>query len=221
MISKWENVLEKYGFIYRKLARAERAFVKNIGNIQQQIWEQSVFSDGKKILVNTSVAVADPFSSEGGNFGYLPVLMCRLAADGVVIPRSDTGVGKSWKKEESFEALDALVKYAVPWFEENDSPEKLIRNIINSESVVASEETKPTRRLLREIFSPKPEKKREEVEKQFSPINKFRLSLLYYHMGNVEKSCEFAQQWLKHCKVREGEPERTIRQLKELGCTSI
>ena len=144
----------------------------------------------------------------------MPVLSYRLATDGVVIPRSDTGVGRLWEKEEGSEAINGLKKYALPWFDEYSSLDRLIEYIINGGGNMPSKE-KGKRALKEQIMFWKKEQKPKDP---LSPNDQLRLSLLFYHKGNLEKSCEHAKNWLKYCRVSPDEPGRTLRQLKEMGC---
>ena len=71
MIREWQGELEKYGFIYTRWSSSEKAFVRYVGKIQQQIWEQTVVDEGKKVAINTGVLIFDPFKAEN-SFNYLP-----------------------------------------------------------------------------------------------------------------------------------------------------
>lgn len=123
MINEWKDELQKYGFIYKRYNSQEKALERYDGVFQQQIWEQRVEHNGSKILINTFISIEDPFREET-EFRYVPVLAYRLAGDRVVLPRSDTGVGKFWQSDEKDEALASLIKYALPWFQEYRSLEK-------------------------------------------------------------------------------------------------
>jgi len=218
VIAEWESLLQKSGFAYKRLAFSEKALFKYIGSIQQQIWEQAVVNDGKKILINVCISISDPFREEEAS--YIPILAYRLATDGVVLPKSDTGVGRFWKKEESLEAKNSLINYALPWFEENSTLERLI-DLVTNDVVVSPvyDKNKPNKIWQIRDFFMSNNKKQNECEVIVPIMNHLLLSLLYYHSGNNVLSCEHANEWMKHCKSRPGEPERTLRQLKEMGCS--
>jgi hypothetical protein len=221
MIKDWKYELEKHGFSYRKWNSQEKALVKYVGSIEQQIWEQRIQHDGKKILINTAISVADRFREEQEYF--LPILAFRLDADGVVLPRSDKSVGKFWKYEESNDALNALCSFALPWFEEYSLLEKLIEYVANDVVVwPVSDKNRPNCTwFFKELFLSKFRKKPKEFETRVPPINHLKLSLLYYHSRQMSQACGHAREWLKHVQkggAMPGEPERTFRQLNEMGC---
>lgn len=223
MIDKWKAKLGTYGFNYKKWSSSEKAFVRYVGSIQQQIWEQRVINEGPRILINTCISIVDSFKLEQGINNVLPILAYRLTDNEVVLPKSDASVGKYWKIEESNEAFDSLVKYALPWFEENSTLDKLIDYVANDVVVRPKfkQDVIQNTSFIKNLFLSKHTKKHEESEIIVSPINQLKLSLLYYHADNIQLACEHAREWLKYGKNRTGEPDRTLRQLKEMGCSQI
>lgn len=221
MISKWETELKKHGYTYKKYSSSEKAYVKYINNfIEHQIWEDRITQMRNKIVINTNISVRDPFVDEESH-DYHVVIGGRLSDDGVVIPRSDTGVGRFWDKEEGTVALDALLRYALPWFEANNSIERLIEHV-NNDVVVwpvsnKSKSCSSIKELLLSVF----QNKQPKVEMRVKPISHLKLSLLYYHIGRIDSACMNAKMWVKHCSNLPGEPDRTLRQLKEMGCFEV
>jgi hypothetical protein len=225
VIKDWEDELVEYGFSYKKWSSSETGLVRYIGNIQQQIWDQRVEHNGRKFFINTFISVEDNLLPEQ-QFRYVPVLGYRLADDGVVLPRSDTGVGRHWKKEETKEALSTLIKYALPWFEEYSSPDKLIEYVTNDVVVRPVSDKTKTNSIwfFKSLFLAKSQKTPNEAETLIRPINHRILSLLYWHTGETDKACEHAKEYLKFVKkggAWPGEPDRTIRQLREMGCSNL
>lgn len=214
MISKWDTNLEVYGFAYKKWSSSEKAYVKYVGNIELQIWEQSIRQRPGEIFINTYISIADPFST---GHGYLVVLNGRLATNGIVIPRSDTGVGRFWKDEEASEALGLLLKVALPWFEENSSLDKLIAHVTN-DVVIRPRSTGNKSWFFRDLVLAKLLNKKN-VEIKTPPISYLKLSLLFYHAGINDLACLNAKEWLKTCDNLPNEPDRTLRQLREMGCS--
>lgn len=214
MISTWKAELQDHGFEYKKWSPSEKAYVKHIGNVELQIWEQSVRQRPGDIFINTYISIADPFST---GHKYLVVLNGRLATNGIVIPRSDTGVGRFWKGEEAAEALGLLRKLALPWFEENSSLDKLIAHVTN-DVVIKPRSTGKQSWIFSELVLSKL-LHRKNVEIKTPPISYLKLSLLFYHAGKIDLACLNAKEWLKTCGNLPNEPDRTLRQLIGMGCS--
>lgn len=222
MISEWKAELEKHGFIYKTWSPRERAYVKYIDNVlEHQIWEDRTRQDKGKRVINTFISVHDPFVDKETH-GFHVVLGGRLADDRVVIPRSDTGVGRSWGKEEGTEALHTLLNYGLPWLDVNSSLETLIQHLENDVVVRPTNDKNSTQCTW--LFSHLFRKRQQQAEVKIRPINRLLLSLLYYHSGDTGQACEHAKEWLIFVQrggMNPGEPDRTFRQLEKMGCTGI
>lgn len=215
MINKWQKDLAAYGYSYNKKQKSDKAYVKYNGNIKQQIWEDRIPNRG--LVINTFILIRDPFYVEP-TFEYVVVICGRLTINGIVVEKC----GGFWNDSDDTVAFASLEKHALPWFEENCLLEKLIEYVTND--VVISpvlHKKKPSGiSFIKELFGSKIAEKQDEVEIKIRPINRLKLSLLHYHNGNIELACEHALEWLKYVRNMPGEPERTHRQLKEMGCAT-
>jgi hypothetical protein len=220
LIDQWKTELHKYGFEYKKWSSSEKAFVKHVDNFEQQIWQESVRKKPHEIFLNAYISIKDPFR---GEYDFRVVLNGRVAINEIIIPRSDTGVGRLWKKEESTEALELLVNVALPWFDENSRLEKLIDYVTNDVVIkpISSEQTPSSTGFFKDLSLFRFQNKQDDVEIITRPNNRLLLSLLHYHAGNLKVACEQAMEWLKYVQSHPtpGEPDRTLRQLKGMGCS--
>lgn len=212
MISKWKKEMSVYGYEYKSVGSAGGFFVKHIGSIRHHIWEDHIPNRG--FVVNTFISIKDPFCVNS-SFEYVVVIPGRLTTHGIVM---DEG-GGFFTKDATEEVFDLLIKYAFPWYEDKSTIEELIKYVDADVVRHESDNMKFTiSSVIKKHFFSKTSKEINEDKVRIKPISKLKLSLLHYHEGNFDLACEYARQWLRHVRNMPGEPERTIRQLKEMGC---
>lgn len=223
MIEKWKDELEKKSFIFKKWSAREISFLRYQRFFRQHIWDETRNSEGGT-CVNTFINIKDPFCDDP-IYEHVVLLGGRLSIDRVVLPELGQGSCKFWAEKEKANAFVALLKYGLPWLEENSNAQKLIDRFEKGlREGVSWEDSKESHGLLTrfaEYFLFR-HGKRPDNRSRRPPIYHHYLTLLYYHIGNKDMACAHANEWLKYCQKPgvppPGEPARTIRQLSNMGC---
>lgn len=129
MLKKCNKELEPLGFAWEKSPVGFYHFVKKQGNILQVILDAVHKSEGGRVTITVYIIIEDPFNDD-------PALKYKILLSGNLCKDKLTeGVGVEytlWAKEEEAQALETLLKYGIPWLEENSDIQKLIKHIGSS-----------------------------------------------------------------------------------------
>jgi hypothetical protein len=203
MISEWKQYLENLGF-----KREDRtAFLRASTPISHWVYETSLGVGKKDVRINVAIQVNDPFAREQPH-GAAHIVGEVTGNEIVVNYNSAPHWLKPTQKEAAFTTLRQCsvawfiywidLRHVIQYLEEPvECVQTVLTGISEAEHIFGNRVTKP----------------------RHIPAWDHLLSLLYYHIGNRDKSVHYTRRWLGFVQekiVLSGEPERTLRQMKAL-----
>lgn len=131
--------------------------------------------------------------------------------------------GSWWTEEKLPGRLETLLRFGIPWLNDFADPLKLISLFERAIEQCTSLESLVEPRQNQNPEWPKwikPIYESPATPPRPAPLYFLLLSLLYYAIGDFEKSCSRARIWLEHVSDGKtpGEPERTFRLLTTMRC---
>jgi hypothetical protein len=191
----WASALKPLGFQKRG-----NLFVRSRDGVEQSIFTKRKLHE-ELFQIWVTVGVIDPYAEDQAQylfFGYI----CRSGIH--FLEYADAW----WPKTELSAAIGAVTTYGANWLDSHYEPEVLVRDV---EACLAANQG------WHQFFEKRPEA--VPAEKTLF----YFASLLHMRLGDRVLSCQRARQWYEHMKgVSWGrEPERTLRQMKDLGCDEL
>ena len=184
MWPKCKKRLSQDGFVLD--SNSGSSLVRKVAFLEQSVWKVKLKFDHGSFNIRLGIGYKD-------NFKASPFTEILISTDLRSSERPKLGApGKIWKPAEEPAALEALVRFGLPWLGHFSKPEELVDYLESH---------------LRETSAPGDHRK---------------LSLLNYEMGRLRSACKHAQAWLDHIPNTEGwaeERARTRRQLDTMECT--
>jgi hypothetical protein len=214
MIERWKRELTRYGFGPKPGNR--RTLVRVKIPFEQAIFEGSHKFDKASRAIHLGISIQDRYLSDPTQTLGV-ALLAYLRPEGVAI--AEHGATEFWPGSEEA-ALETLRQYGLPWLDQYSDAHRLITYFEGNRRTGIPKPEPPTG------LTPEERRIREEVRVitppvRRPPISNYFLALLYDAIGDREQACKSAEAWLGKCRGIEGEPDRTLRQLAQMGCPGL
>lgn len=204
MINDWKIFFKAQGF--EKIDR--RDFLRPAMPVSALIYETPLRVGQREVRLNVAVEIHDPWLLER----EYHVLHFRgdITSEGIYVNFDET---PRWihpdKKDQVFAVIQGCL---MEWVKQWSEPRHLIQYFEHPVDIVMTRPL-PDSQGCEHVFG-------VPATRRVSPHKNYLLSLLYYHVGDLQKALAAAQSYYQFVESRtayEGEPERTRRQIEQLS----
>jgi len=215
MLEKWVTELSGSGFARNG---DTGVYTKEDQRVIAYLWEIRSRRNTKQIAIKAGIWIVDPFLDPIDQQKKI-ALAGYLTDQGIDF--SEGAPATWWEPGDESIALNALINSGVPSLLQFVQIQNLLAHFeAGLDHGVSNDQAKKERTASiaeRLVFGAN---RFEKKGVRFPPVYNYYLSLLYYHQGIMEKSCEFASTWLNHVSSTplSYEPERTYRQI-DITCS--
>lgn len=211
---KLEKSLLDQGFV--KVNENLLVLKKDCGHTSLFIVERGARSHQNKKAIELGISINDRFVSEQTDGLALSVF---LSETGVSSREDGLAIWWDFPSEEE-KAVARILKDGFNWFANFSSTQNLIAYF--ERGLTLGVANRPAKGGLISSIAHKIVFRQNPIESKairHPPVYNYYLSILYYEIGNFEKSEKFALEWFDFTKTRklENEPERTMKHLEALN----
>jgi len=191
ILRNWVSEVQPFGFTIHK-----HILERQLNGIEQTIFAKKNLHENT-FQVWATVGISDPYLNGKTNY----VFWAYVCPSGLRFFSNDSW----WPADDLASAASSIVRFAVPWLEKHSTVRALLAEV---------EDCLQKQKSWHYRFAESDQPSRPEN------ILYYHASLLHMLNGDKESSCRRAAEWLKFVEGSIGsvEPDRTFRQMRDLGC---